>query len=413
MTDKKQIPLKRITIDKLQIKIKELFDKSRKDIYPATGQLLKKNITTFKLKRKDHFYKYIKLERLTGMDFSGSKELCGENLRMERLEIVDDGFLVLQYNMPHINIPDGDTIKNAVTIEKCIFNDVSIKVGSEEKIKNLKQSNIHEEISKVNISMTFDSNRFEKLALILHKYKPKIKSQTFVYEYKYSAKLINENDIQELVIHDEYPDVIAWGIQERIGERIVQDYDDKIGSYRDEYKKSRIRVAWEKIENNKSVLMEFKNLAINKNDRFQESTINYHIARCDEQFMNLETEMHFWQNKAIMWLGRILSRHGTSWIRPLACIFAFNLLASSIIFLIIHYTGPFSLAQSDLWYIFGQLHNPFSTPLSLVQGIYEKLSYSFLGIPYLWITFFVLLSKAFYAMCIYEFVRVARRFTLN
>ncbi len=411
MTDKRQIK-----VAELEDRIYKLFKQAKQkfDSYEAWPLDEGKRILVA-LDECDHLYEHIHIVMAIGVEYRESgetKKLLSKSLRIEALEIIDGGSLPLKYSVPNIKKLSFSSISYELQINRCCFKSFSIAISSVEELKNANETKFYGEITKINFALTFDSSSFHKLALRLPGYE--FKSKGIKYEYKYSAKLVNENNIQELVIHDEYPDVIAWGIQEKIGEGIIKEYKNNTGRDGDEYGRSPIKRAWETIENNKSVLMEFKNLAIKKNDRFQESTINYHIARCDEQFMNLETEPHFFQNKAIMWFGRILSRHGTSWMRPLLCIGAFNLLSGIIIFAVLNFcVCPCDLNRLDILYIFGALNNPLSTPINIVQGIHENFKYETLGGFYIGIAFIVLLSKGFYAMCIYEFVRVARRFTLK
>ncbi len=348
------------------------------------------------------------------------------------------GSLRVRYNMPA-----EYATENKLTIKNCNFYHFSIiamsieDISSRNDIKNQRALKSSNEILYMNLSVVLDGNTFNRATLKL------TNSPSDEYEYEYDAMLINENDIEELIISDEYPAIISWGTHERIGGRIAKNYNtmpkrvespqNKAGiiacvryvwiwtrSYnidetiKDKAYKSAIKLAWDKINCHKIIFIRFKKLAADKGDKFQESTINYHIAKCDEQFMSLETDRRFVQDKVIMAFGRELSYHGTSWILPLLWISTFNLSTGIIIFAIIDLTFPLPINNLDLLYIVGELFNPLSTPLSIVEAVKEEeVSYKSLGYTYTVLAISVLLSKAFYAMCIYEFVRAARRFTLK
>lgn len=313
----------------------------------------------------------------------------------------------------HHDMHNGGAIGNAVISKKCSFGRFSIDTSNKEEVKNNSEKNevvkseSPNEIKHRNLSVVCSHSTFNKLTLNLSKF------ININYNHGYTAKLVKGNSIQELIIEDEYPDVIAWGTREKIGEKIVKGYKAKVRSeklkiYEDDT--TPLERTWDKIENNKTVLMKFKKLAADKGDVFQESTINYHIAKCNEQLIYLENWKGFVQDKAVMFLGKTLSNHGTSWVWPLAWIILFNFVAGTIISHAINEPAcQYIFKGCSFWYIFGDLFNPFSTPLSIAEGAMYK---PWEG-AYLLIAASVLLSKGFYAMCIYEFVRAARRFTLK
>ncbi len=346
----------------------------------------------------------------------------------------NDTPLIIKYNIPK-EIPHADdAIKKELIVSRCTLKSLSVIAiysdGTDSHLGKKNQGELKDTIviDSINLYMEFSKNVFQSMTLDLSRY------SDIKYEYAYNMKLINGNDIKELIISGEYPDVIAWGAREKIGESIAKDYYTKSnnnqvcivrwknfiyhlrkrdlmqdGSYVPDIKEAR-----EQIENNKSVLMKFRKFADDKGDRFQESTINYHIATCDEQLVGLERCWGFIQDKAIMFLGRHLSRHGTSWVWPLVCISIFNFLAACTIYsILVGYAGLFFIIDWDLWHIFKELYNPLSTPASIVKDICKPFSYQSSKSAYMMVSSLVLLSKAFYAMCIYEFVRAARRFTLK
>ncbi|MCH9664962.1 MAG: hypothetical protein K0U41_03850 [Gammaproteobacteria bacterium] len=359
------------------------------------------------------------------------------------------GNIALQYNMP-----DENTIGNEITIKSCNITNFTIIAKSPEvnihnsldsEVKNSTDTEEHispdsgaknsaepeehnspgsevkksaemevqktpDEITRLNLLLMFDKNTFTHFAISLSK------SISDGYEYNYSAKLINRNVIRKLVIWNEYPDMRAWGTREKIGESIAKDYktiNKNASSIKDIGYISPIRRARGDIETNKAVLTMFRKLADDKGDRFQESTINYHIATCDEQLVRLEKYWGFIQDKLIMKFGRLLSRHGTSWAWPLTWIFVFNFIVATIVFHILNDSiCLYFIKDCKFWYIIGEIFNPLSTPTGIAEGIKGDKYDPFKG-SYIVLAISVLLSKAFYAMCIYEFVRAARRFTLK
>lgn len=244
--------------------------------------------------------------------------------------------------------------------------------------------------------------------------------------YEYETKLVNGNKIKLLKISDRYPNVIAWGFHEIIGKGL------------EGLKKLRLPDARKHIDNNKASLMKFKKMAEDKGDRVQEAAINSNIAKCDEQLIKLEPMQTFWQEKLIMWFGKISSNHGTSLWRPIVCALAFNLLIGAGIHATIYDSCSYFINNlcwvantilyvwsyvdsscnyfidcSDYFYVVGELFNPVSTPISIVERINPSLDHSDLGNGYTSIVLLAIISKAAYAACIYEFIRSARRFTLK
>ncbi len=215
--------------------------------------------------------------------------------------------------------------------------------------------------------------------------------------YECKARIVNQNKIKLLKCGDVYPNITAWGLRERIGE-VIND-----GALN----------ARENIEKNKEVLVKFRQLAHDKGDRVQEATINYHVTSCDEQLISLEENKEFWQEKLIMQLGRLLSKHGTSWVRPLLGIAIFNIFFGFVIWVIALLLCPGNIDVSDLLYTIGELLNPLTTSLTIEGYVNENYGEVAKGIIFIGISFIVLIAKGFYAMCLYEFVRAARRFTIK
>lgn len=223
----------------------------------------------------------------------------------------------------------------------------------------------------------------------------------------YYLSMLGDNKIRAIQVRGIYPQIVDWRLGESIGENILKTSRANKEN-KDTVDENDARLD---IGANKKVFSKFKKMTINEGDRLQENTLNYHISKCDELLM--ETEKGFWQEKIIMGLGRELSTHGTSWVLPIIWIIIFNIYVALIIYAIIDVKYPTILSQLDVAYIWGQLCNPISQPLGIVQGINENLNYKTLQGSFIWISSLAIISKGFYAMCIYEFVRAARRFTIR
>ena len=282
-------------------------------------------------------------------------------------------------------------------------------------------------------------------------------------EGRYQLKLIQENSIKTIIFQGRCPDVIAWGLNEKIGEILGTDYAKK---FNEEELKT-------KINQNKQELMVFRKQAADKGDRLHQAIISRHISKCDEQLISLEGWRNFGQENLTMLAGRLLSNHGSSWLRPLLWVIVSNMCLSLLIYIMIMagnmyiITGIlgffiaficmirvilarkskfgqlfyesisgivrgilarkledtliivfifllctellFSLICSNntvtLLSITADLFNPLTTTSDLVSDqIISTNCYAFVGL-------ILAASKALYAACVYEFVRAARQFT--
>ncbi len=224
---------------------------------------------------------------------------------------------------------------------------------------------------------------------------------------KHDISLSGGNTIRNIEVLASYPEIIDWGLKEFIGENILIHAKGR-GKTKNGISDKEAR---ELIAGNKIVLTKFRKMAIDKGDRLQENAINYHITKCDE--LLLQEVDGFWQEKMIMWIGKVLSRHGTSWLRPLLWIIGNNMLVGILIFLILCIQYPGDITGWGILYLPLQLFNPLVIPISIEGGIKENFNYSNIQAGSVVVAFLIILSKAFYAMCIYEFVRAARRFTIK
>ncbi len=220
-----------------------------------------------------------------------------------------------------------------------------------------------------------------------------------VHSKNIRMSLAGGNKIRGVDVTGLYPHILYWGQRESIGENIK--YNNK----------KQERAARKIIALNKDVFINFRKMIIEKGDKLQENALIYHIAKSDELLLKAETG--FRQEKIIMFLGRVLSRHGTSWSRPLLCIVGGNLLIGAIISCILFLLNPGIFNYLDFINTFFALFNPLSTPASIVNGIDDNMMHEALQLSVVSISLFVFAAKGFYAMCIYEFVRAARRFTIK
>lgn len=236
----------------------------------------------------------------------------------------------------------------------------------------------------------------------------------------YLLDFSRSNKIKNMDINKSYPKIIEWGLRESIGEDIFADtYNVESSSLPEELSKEYREISEEQggrksrmlVVKNKVVLTKFKEMAINDHNKLQENAINYNITKCDEQLLNYERG--FKQEKIVMWLGKELSDHGTSWILPLLWILVLNVYVALAIYTTMDINYTSILKELDLLYIWGQLQNPLIRPLDITQGIDQSFDYKKLGGAFIFISSLVVISKGFFAMCIYEFVRAARRFTLK
>lgn len=270
---------------------------------------------------------------------------------------------------------DTKLIRNTIAEDACFFSDVLSKVDFSLALKG---NTIMESLI---LQFIGDSNRIKE---------------------EYNFALMNKNIISKINVRNNYPNVVDWGLGEKIGEKILDN------SSKQEIHEGHARKL---ISHHKKVFTKFKNIAVEKGDRLQENALNYHITKCDE--LLLEEEEGLFQEKIIMRLGRLLSRHGTSWRHPLTAICLCNLLIAASIFGILCLTNLTLFNHIDFFNIFFSLFNPLSTPTSIVNIVDENLQSKSMKLSIASVSFFVFLAKAIYAVCIYELVRAARRFTLK
>ena len=274
------------------------------------------------------------------------------------------------------------------------------------KIKGHQQESYLDECKKKeyrqDFIMIFEGNTVEEKLTVIRK------EETGRFE----AKLTRGNSIKNIRFRDKYPDVTEWGLKEKIGEMVNTNYASKPSD--DQLKTS--------IYQNKREIMHFREIAKKREDQWQASIIGSHISKCDEQLLQLEKWRVMWQEKLVMWAGRLLSNHGRSWIRPLSWVLAMNLVFALTLHSI--FVEPLCLVCSwgghlnwlcenwKTWLsITVELFNPLATTSTLLKAAGVDYASPGSGFCYSIASAILILSRIVYAICIYEFVRAARRFT--
>lgn len=291
-------------------------------------------------------------------------------------------------------------------------------------------------------------------------YKNNINEPQYTRSPKSILKITGDNNIKLLRFDGPYPYLQALGRSENIGIAVNEhpDVRDKLSEYGDNelHKKYREYID-AKLYENKSVLLNLKKAAIANHDRVQEVTLDKHVADCDEQIINADLahiwskdevtmqEYFSWQDLVIMKIGKYLSNHGSSWTNPLVCIMFFSFLISYAIGVSPSISAfPLTVAISVLSIAFSFIIGIPVTIINLVSLIVGQSFCSSIEIdrnyplilldllnpvsnlsnifplndcfPWWWeliIVVIVVLAKFGYAICVYEFIRAARKFTIR
>ena len=154
-------------------------------------------------------------------------------------------------------------------------------------------------------------------------------------------------------------------------------------------------------ESHKAWLLELKAIAEKKGDYSQRDIFNREIMKCDRELIRQEPWLTSWQDRLTLWFNATFSNYGISWIRPLALLASVNFLYS----LLIVHAAPDGCCSADweLLHVFLESFNPLYTPELLDKDGKSCVSALLLGAG--------LLHKLFFAICVYEIIRAARRFS--
>ena len=226
------------------------------------------------------------------------------------------------------------------------------------------------------------------------------------------------NVIDVINMEGKYPEIVSWVVSDNIGAGILEECR----------KLHQEDSAKEKVEVNRALFNFFRKIAIDKHKKILEQVMIYNIAKMDRIQLNIDNWP--WWDRFIYLVGWHLSEHGTSWILPLRWILRTSLWSSYIFALLLYgqlsvnieklSAGSISSYLKIFLFSLSELIDPFGSPRVILWRPEEILSkapdleavvQSGFSVVIIGVIFF--LFKAFYAICIYEFVRAARRFTLK
>ena len=194
----------------------------------------------------------------------------------------------------------------------------------------------------------------EKFVQAPHHYTPHLfrdilRHQALKDEYPGSHKLIlsSGNDIEEIYMTGRYPRIVKWGLNERVGDSLKKRYrrkDRKTGfraglsfllswlGYGKPYENDRTISkgdATARIEANRYIFGFLRKIAIDQNQKVLEQVMNYNITKMDG--MLLEINDGPWKDRLLSLASWWLSRHGTSWITPIAFTVVGGVLSATVI----------------------------------------------------------------------------------
>ena len=158
-----------------------------------------------------------------------------------------------------------------------------------------------------------------------------LRDQALHIDHPASYRLImaSANNIEEIFMAGRYPKIVRWGLNQNIGDAILESYnhpEHNVATAREELGKA---IAKERIERNRYIFRFLKEVAIKEGNRVPEQVMNYNITKMDGMLLKMDNWS--WQDRLISWAGWELSRHGTSWIRPIAWILGSVLFFAAII----------------------------------------------------------------------------------
>ena len=292
------------------------------------------------------------------------------------------------------------------------------------------------------LRMTVKSNGYERLVFSLHKNKidrlllwagPTDKEKKEMSKEEetasmsvsgsHSLNMASGNIIEVIEVEGRKPQVAGFSLQERIGEGILEGYEMPNQKGWDVEKGA----AKTRIESNRRAFSLFKKIAVDENQKVLEQVMNYYIAKLDGLLLDIDGWP--WKDRLIFLVGWLFSKHGTSWTRPLVWMLVITILSSYMIGLLLYGHIGTDIIQLDVerfnkfitlfLFSLSELVNPLGTPQVILWKPWEIFSVelrtvdtlSKLSSVIIGAVFF--LVKAIYAMCVYEFVRAARRFTIK
>ena len=161
----------------------------------------------------------------------------------------------------------------------------------------------------------------------------------------------------------------------------------------------------EHVYHNRDFLIELKKKFKNKEDSLQERLIQREIIKCEAQILKKEGLMSAWQNRFIMFMSRVISNYGISWIRPLIWLCFLNFSLSALAYAYMNYYG-LEFKLDSLFYVLFESLNPTS---NLGDTMFSKN----IGKTYPTLSIINIFHKVFFGMAAYETIKIVRRFSIK
>ncbi len=161
---------------------------------------------------------------------------------------------------------------------------------------------------------------------------------------------------------------------------------------------------------NRESFIVLKERAIKKSDKFQETVLNREIIKCESVLFEQENASR--QDRFIMLFGELVSKHGVSWLIPLAWLFSINLSLTFIAFWIAreYSTWEYPTSIAEEYSIYWNFVEVFLEMLNPLSNLAETMKPLMVG-DNVAISIINVFQKPILAVLIYELIRVMRRFT--
>ena len=197
-------------------------------------------------------------------------------------------------------------------------------------------------------------------------------------EYKIVADGTRIEKVSIKDLREKFPLQIYWGPYQRL-----EPYNSNQG--------------W---ENYKKLILLYKNQAEKRKDNFQVNILKREILICDRNLIKKEPILHALQDRITLAFNAYITNYGISWFRPLLILFILNMLFSIMVNNILYPTT--SLLK--IMYVFLEAFN-------LITSVVNYTTLNDINNKYVIAVAIDLIQKIFFAILIYEIIRVARRFT--
>lgn len=202
------------------------------------------------------------------------------------------------------------------------------------------------------------------------------KFNRIVFNGKMNIFLYGKNIISQMTREDGLS-LIYWGAYQKL---------DSDGKYPSSHKK---------------ILMDLKETATKNKDLQQEVILSREIEKCDHALNRKEPFSSAWQDRITFTLNKEISNYGISYIKPIIIMAYINLIFTLFLNCLVPFTD-LNLLFSFFWELFNPIFQPHRfLNLYLPENLPDILP---------WISFGTIMQKLIYAICIYEIVKVIRRF---